>query len=78
VARLTGWQGTAGEGRGGLAGVLVRIAPVEVRVREGDGSERSLPITDVTREALRGIFIAGLIVAGVGALIMLVARLKRA
>ena len=59
VARLDGWRGP---GRGG-AGAWLRLAPVAVVVREPDGRERRLALADGTRDAVRGIAAAALLVA---------------
>ncbi len=61
VAQVTGWRGTNGGKNGG--GARLRLQPVEVVVREGDGSERRVPITDPTRDTTRGIVVAGLLIA---------------
>lgn len=63
VARVTGWRGTNGSKSGGGGGARLRIQPVEAVVREGDGSERCVPITDPTRETIRRIVVAGLLIA---------------
>jgi hypothetical protein len=55
VARLEGWHqhtGTAGEG------MLVRLSPALIQVREGD-RHYSVPITDPTQTTLRTLFWLG-------------------
>jgi hypothetical protein len=52
--------------------------PVEVIVNEEDGTEYTVPITDVTGEALRGIRVAAFAVAGVCWLLRLIMCVKRA
>jgi hypothetical protein len=77
VARVSGWRG-GGDGEQGRGyGSLLRIRPVEVRVSDRDGVERTLPITDPTAEAVRQIALSALFVAAVSLVLMLVAALRR-
>ncbi len=59
-------QGTGGQvqqvpvtGQGG--GAWVEVRPVEVRVREGDGREYTVPIVDKTAEQIRQMVMAAFI-----------------
>jgi hypothetical protein len=76
VAQVSGWYGSGRSETGSGAGAWVRITPVEVIVREGDGDEYSVPITDGTREALRGIFFAALLVPILFGLVTLITAFK--
>jgi len=67
IAQVAGWVGT-----GGGAGAWLRVTPIEVVVHEGDGTERRVPITDPTREAVRGIVLSALLVAAVCWLIIII------
>jgi len=78
VARVTGWHGWGGSETGGGAGAWLRITPIEVHVRESDGNEHRVPVTDSTREAMRGIVWSALLIAAVCWLLMLILRRKRA
>jgi hypothetical protein len=73
VARVAGWYGQTGGG----AGAWLRIIPVEVIVRESDGTEYRVPVTDPMREAMRGIIFSALLVAGVCLLFMFILRRTR-
>ncbi|MCX6028566.1 MAG: hypothetical protein NT169_04585 [Chloroflexi bacterium] len=77
VARAGGWYGGSQTEGGGGFGALVRVTPVEVVVREPDGAERHVVTFDATRQAIRGIVVAGLTVAGVCMAIMLAVSLAR-
>jgi len=63
VARVTGWCGSREGETGGGAGAWLRVAPVEVVVREGDGTEYRVPITDPTHETVRRMVLATLLIA---------------
>ncbi len=63
VARVTGWRGSKQGETGGGAGAWLRVTPVEVMVREGNGTEYRIPITDPTRETERRMVLAALLVA---------------
>jgi uncharacterized spore protein YtfJ len=67
VARLSGWAGgTNGDAMRGVGGgAWLKVRPVEVIVREQDGSESRVPIVDPAAVALRGIVTSALVVAGV-------------
>ncbi len=70
VARLRGWAGGNGGPHGDGGGGWVQVRPVEVIVREADGAESRVPVVDANVQAIRGIAVAGLVVAGVCAAIM--------
>ena len=55
---------------GGGAGGWVRVRPVEVIVREGDGSERRVPIPDAEAAVLRSTIVQALAVCGVCAAVV--------
>jgi len=70
VARLSGWAGGKMSEQGGGAGAWVRVRPVEVVVREVDGTESRVPIVDAGEAAMRGMAMQGLAVAGICAAII--------
>ncbi|MFQ5594794.1 MAG: hypothetical protein ACE5HA_11670 [Anaerolineae bacterium] len=72
VAQVTGWAGSGGDETGGGAGAWLRVTPIEVVVHETDGAEWRVPITDPTREAMRGIVLSALLVAAVCWLITII------
>ena len=77
VARLTGWC-KAKDGASGVAGGgWVRLRPVEVIVREPDGSEQRVPVLDADRQAWQGILRSGLALAGVCLVLIAIRRLSR-
>ena len=63
VAQVAGWVGSGGNTTGGGAGGWLRITPIEIAVREADGTEQRIPITDPTRETMRGMVLSTLLVA---------------
>ncbi|MFQ5342438.1 MAG: hypothetical protein ACE5F6_12910 [Anaerolineae bacterium] len=71
VAQVAGWVGSGGSETGGGAGAWLRVTPIEVVVHETDGAERRVPITDPTREAMRGIVLSAILVAAVCWLIII-------
>ena len=70
VARLSGWAGGNMSEQGGGAGAWVRVRPVEVVVREADGTESRVPIVDAEQAAIRGMVVPALAVAGICAAII--------
>jgi hypothetical protein len=78
VARAVGWYGGPSDAAGSRSGAWWRLTPVEVIVREEDGSEYALTLTDETAQAMRGIRIAAVFVAAVCWLVCLVGRASRA
>lgn len=60
VARLAGWRGGVADN---WAGAWLRVVPVEVIVRERDGSEQRLRLVDGTATALRAMIGVALLVA---------------
>jgi hypothetical protein len=78
LAQMRGLYGSDAQAQAGLAWALVRLKPNGVQVREADGEETFVSIEDPTAEGLRGIFLAGLLVAVVCWVVMLVGRRKRA
>jgi hypothetical protein len=70
VARLSGWAGGNIGEKGGGAGAWVRVRPVEVVVREADGTESRVPIVDAEQVAIRGMVVPALAVAGICAAII--------
>lgn len=74
VAQVAGWVGSGGSETGGGAGAWLRVIPIEVAVREADGTERRIPVTDPTREAVRGIVLSALLLAIVCWLIMIIIK----
>lgn len=78
VARLAGWSaaGATGPrelGRGGGAGAWLRLLPHQVVVQEDDGSEYVVDIVE-PKDPTQGMALAGLVVAALSALIMIIAR----
>ncbi|PKO23302.1 MAG: hypothetical protein CVU38_04630 [Chloroflexi bacterium HGW-Chloroflexi-1] len=71
VARAGGWYGGSQTEGGGGAAAWVHMTPVEVVVHEPNGAKRHVATPDTTRQAIRGIVAAGLVVAGVCLGIML-------
>jgi hypothetical protein len=78
VARVAGWYGSSSDETAGGVGAWLRVSPSEVIVRERDGSEHHVPITDPTREAVQGLMRFAFLVAALCWLIMLVLRWRRA
>jgi hypothetical protein len=75
VARMTGWQFTAGNGNGDFQGALVRLSPHACQIAQGD-QQQTVQIQDPTQDALRGILLAGLLVSGLCWIIRFVVRLS--
>jgi hypothetical protein len=75
MARLKGWYAGGSTPTSSGGGAWVRLAPVEVTVREGNGPERHVAVTDPTGMALRGLGVAAVLVATACALLILIARL---
>ena len=73
---MTGWHGSDAHAQAGLAGAWVRLRPTGLRVYEADGSETLVPIVDPTMTALRGMLLAGLVVAAICWVVMLIRRCK--
>lgn len=77
VARMTGQHTSAASGSGNWQRASVRVVPAEVIVRQGDGAEQRVQVTDPTRTALLSMaFTAGAITALCMA-IMLIVRIMR-
>jgi len=72
VAQVAGWVGSGGSEMGDAAGTWLRVAPIEVVVHEADGVEHRVPITDPTREAMRGMALAALLGAVICWLIIII------
>ena len=70
VARLKGWQFSAGKQQGGFSALLAHMLAVEVVVRE-DAEERTIHLTGPQFEEMRGILMAGATLA-VGCLAVMV------
>jgi hypothetical protein len=76
VARVGGWLGGGhGEQGWGLGGWL-RVRPLEVRVSDPGGEEYTVSISDPTGDAVRRIALAGLFVAAVSVLVLVVGLLR--
>ncbi len=75
MARLKGWYAGGSTPLSSGGGAWVRLTPVEVTVREGNGPERHIAVTDPTGMALRGLGMAAVLMAAVCALLILIARL---
>lgn len=74
MARLTGQQSSGGPAAGGAA-AWVRLSPIAVLVREPDGSERRIAVTDPTGQVMRALIAAAAFVATISALLIAIARL---
>jgi uncharacterized spore protein YtfJ len=74
LARLTGQQ-NSGEPATGGAGAWVRLSPTAVIVRESDGSERRIAVTDPTGQVMRALIAAAAFVATISALLIAITRL---
>ncbi len=77
VARAQGFYGGGDSEQGRGFGSVLKIRPLEVRVSGPGGVEQTVPITDPTGEAVRGIAKAGLVVAAISALLLLLNFLRR-
>jgi hypothetical protein len=76
VARVGGWYG-GGDGEQGRGfGALLRIQPLEIRVSDPEGVERTVSITDPTAGAVRRIALSGLFVAAVSILLLLIGLMR--
>lgn len=73
VGRMTGKPIHAGGAQGRFSGVVARLQPLEIVVRQGDATQ-TIPIADPQKSALRGLVMAGLVVCVGCILIMLAAR----
>lgn len=74
VAQVAGWHASGGNDAGGGAGTWLRVSPVEVIVQEEDGTRHHVPVINRTREAVRGMILAALAVAGMCWLLMYTLR----
>jgi len=74
MARLMGQQNSGGPAASG-AGAWVRLEPIAVIVREPDGSERRIAVTNPTGQILRALIAAAAFVATISALLIAIARL---
>ena len=75
IARLTGQRGQNSDASSTGAGVWARLSPTAVIVRESDGSERRIAVTDPTGQVLRALIAAAAFVATISALLIAIARL---
>ena len=73
VGRMTGKPIRAGGAQGGFSGVVARLQPIEIVVRQGDATQ-TIPIADPQKASLWGLVMAGLAVCVGCILIMLAAR----
>ncbi len=77
VARLFGYVGSGGGRNGSGGGGWLRLTPQEVIVHEESGAEQRLALPDPTAVALRGIASAGLALAALAWLMMILAWVLR-
>ncbi len=77
VARLRGRLGMGGNTQGGGAGGQFSLEPVELIVREADGVESSLALSDPTSQALRSIAGVAVAVAALSLASSVLVRLAR-
>ncbi|MEZ4768188.1 MAG: hypothetical protein R2844_07140 [Caldilineales bacterium] len=77
-ARLTGWAGGAEAAQGGGGGAWFKLEPTALHVRDRDGVETVVPVTDPQTEALRGMALAAAAIAGLGVALTVAGRIWRA
>ena len=77
VARLSGFIGWGGGEDGSGGGGWLKLTPQEVIVRDAKGAEQRLDLNDPTAIALRGVAMAGMAVAVVSWLVMILAWMLR-
>lgn len=78
VARLSGNQGSGGDGSNGGRCARLRLDPVAVDVANpADGSTHRVEIHDPTSTALRSMAGAGMVVAGISLAVQFWARVRR-
>lgn len=77
-ARLTGWAGGMETDGNGGGGAWLKLTPTALHVRDHDGGEKTVPITDPQAAALRGMAVPAAIVAALSVVLMIVVRLWRA
>ena len=70
-ARLSGSIGWGGGENGSGGGGWLKLKPLEVIVRDGEGAEQRLDLNDPTAIVLRGVAMAGMAVAVVSWLVMI-------
>lgn len=76
-ARLTGWAGGM-EANGGGGGAWLKLEPMALHVRNRDGSETTVAISDPQAAVMRGMAVPAAVVAGLSVVLMIVARIWRA
>jgi hypothetical protein len=78
VARIVGLKGTAAKpsetGQGTGAGAALLVKPVAALVSDEDGNEVRLRVTDPSAQAIRGMLMAGALIAVLGTAVTLGAR----
>ena len=77
VARVRGRIGAGGGSSAGGGGGMLRVEPVGVIVREADGAESTLALTNPVAQALRGMAGVAAAVAVLSVAVTIVARLAR-
>jgi hypothetical protein len=77
VAQAAGWQLTARGETGEGAGALLRVTPLEVIVRKGEGEPYPLLLANETEEAMKGIALGGLVIAAFCWIVILGAKIFR-
>jgi len=75
VARVSGWSGVSQAGAGHGFGAWLRVQPVELIVQEADGSEGRV-LTNAEHGPLPWLFGAGLLVAGVCSILIIIGKLS--
>jgi len=75
IAQLTGQRGQNSDASSNGTGAWVRLSPIAVLVREPDGSERRIAVTDPTGQVMRALIAAAAFVATISALLIAFARL---
>lgn len=71
VARLSGFVGFGGGENGSGGGGWLKLTPLEVIARDAEGAEQRLTLNDPTAIALRGVAMAGMAVAVVSWVVMI-------
>lgn len=77
-ARLTGWAGGMETDGNGGGGAWLKLEPTALHVRDQDGSETTVPISDPQAAVMRGMAVPAAVVAGLSVVLIIVARLWRA
>jgi hypothetical protein len=75
VARLAGWYSGTGSEMVGGAGAVLQLQPVKIIVQEEDDSAYEVEIVDETQQALKGMAMGSLALAGICGLLIILIKL---